>query len=93
MFKGKGNLSCSPVDMIGKIKEPWYLKLNSSAFIGPRNDKITKYYWEIAMTSFGEFYHKKLMKNIPQSLILTKEVIRERDEIITIIQNIRPKIE
>ena len=80
--------------MVGKIKEPWYLKLNSSAFISPnRQEVITKYYWEIAMTSFGEFYHKKLMKNISQSLILTKEVIRERDEIITIIQNIRPKIE
>ena len=72
--------------MIGKIKEPWYLKLNSSAFISPnRHEVITKSYWEIAMTSFGEFYKEKLMKNIPQSLILTKKVIREREEIITII--------
>ena len=29
------------------------------------------------MASFEEFYHKKLMKNIPQSL--TKLLIRERD--------------
>ena len=41
MFKGYGKLPSSPVaKMIEKIKEPWYLKLNSSAFMGPRNDKI-----------------------------------------------------
>ncbi|KAM3147582.1 hypothetical protein pb186bvf_000389 [Paramecium bursaria] len=85
---------CPVAKMIDQIKEPWFLKLNSSALMSPNSDQmITKFFWEIAITSFQDFYTKKLLRNSPQSLILTKEVIREREELIVIIQNLRPKID
>lgn len=81
-------------ELIPKIMDPWYLKFNNSAIFSTKtDDKLRKFFWDIAMEGFKDFMDKKLMKNYPRSLILTKEVLSERKKLEETLACLRPELD
>jgi len=77
--------------IIDKIKPPWYLKFNNSAFF-EKYDKSSRFsglFWEVGYESFNTFITK--LKYLPRkSLSLSKEVLAERKALENTIITIRP---
>ncbi|CDW82558.1 UNKNOWN [Stylonychia lemnae] len=82
-------------DLIPLIKEPWYLKFNSSAlYLNNESAKnpINQIFWDIGMQSFDVFMKTKIQLLSRKSLVQTKEVLEERKKLEATIQALQPNI-
>jgi len=80
--------------IIDKIKPPWYLKFNNSAFFNQyrEDDDFSKMYWKLGFESFRKFITK--LKFLPKkSLCQSKDVLKEREVLENTILTIRPLLD
>lgn len=70
-----------------------YFKFNNSALYheGSADSPFDTMYWKLGMASYEEFF-KKFEKAQPKTLILTKEVLREREQLETFIQGLQEEV-
>ena len=66
-------------------------KFNNSSLYAKPNDNFAKMFWKMGVRSFEDFFaHLKTVE--AQSLLLTKEVLKEREHLETVIQELLPQI-
>lgn len=100
---GKPLILCSLEDkdspfknIIPYIEKPYYLEFNNSAFFEEKSDqnrfRILKMFWDMGEDSFKLFINK--LKKLPtKSLKMTREVLKEREHLDTVIAELTPKID
>ena len=88
LLKSKG----SGFDIVlPKIQGKWYLKFNNSAIYSDDNSDYNSIFWKLSMDNYEEFMNKLI--SLPQkSLKLSKEVLKLRKELETIIENLSKEL-
>ena len=67
-----------------------YFKFNNSALTAPASDNFTKQFWELGKTNMDALFNH-LSKQTPQSLTLSKEALKNRDQLQTYLAQVGPK--
>ena len=69
-----------------------YFKFNnSSVFVAPSMDIFARIYWDIGVKSFDQFF-MYVEKSSPVSIELTREVLKERERLESIVQKLEDKL-
>lgn len=78
---------------VAKVPFENHYKFNNSALFASRTTggKVDELFWDLGIGSFKEFFDKFALME-PRSLHLTKEVLKEREQLETSIQGLQPQI-